>query len=117
MIVPAFGIELLGALEPLLGEVGLALLAEANGEFEGRFGFGFGGAPLLDAALVIFVGKHELAFGAFGYPVAQGGDVGVTLGPDDLAANFQFLVFGGRGFGGADDAALFVDPDPGGDVG
>ncbi len=117
MIVPAFGIELFGALKPLLGEVGLALLAEGDGEFEGRFGLGLGGAPLLDAALVLVVGKDELALGAFGDPIAQGGDVGVALGTDDLAAYFQFLVFGGRGFGGADDAALFVDPDPGRDVG
>ena len=70
MVVPTFGIELLGALKPLLSEVGLAFLAEGDGEFEGRFGLGFGGAPFFHAALVVFVGEGEFALGALGDPVA-----------------------------------------------
>ncbi len=116
MVVPAFGIELLGALKPLLREVRLAFLAERDGELEGRFGLGFSGASFFHAALVVFVGEGEFALRALGDPVAEGGNVGVALGTDDFAPDLEFLVLRGRGFGGANDAALLVDPNSGGDV-
>ncbi len=108
---------MLGAFKPLLGEVGLAFLAEDDGEFEGRFGLCLGRAALLNATLVVFVGDDEFALGALGNPIAERGDVGIALRPNDLAPDLEFLVLRGRGFGGANDTALFVDPDPGGDVG
>ena len=108
---------MLGSLKPLLGEFGLALLAEGDSELEGCFRFGFGRAAFLDAALVVLVGDDEFAVGAFSDPIAKGGNVSIALRPDNLTADLDFLVFWRRGFGRTDDAALFVDPNSSGDVG
>ncbi len=117
MIVRPFRIELLGALKPLLGEVGLAFPAEGDGDFEGRSGPGFGRAALFDAALVVFVGDDEFALGAFVRPIAERGYVGIALSPDGISPDPEFLVFRGCGLGGTHDAALFVDPNSRRDVG
>jgi len=75
VVVPTVGVEFLGGFPVGVGFFFATLLVEVDTEFEicfgeilvGRFGRDGGGD---------FVGGFQVfAFGAFGYPVADGGDV------------------------------------------